>query len=151
MNKLCRRSVSVLFLGLLAQAPVNAEINDGIGHKMGQSSKNTSSMGANHPPVGNAGNMGTMGKGTMPANMAKMPEGPKKQGKVIEVTSGAGYSYLLIEAGGQKYWIAGTQITAKVGDVVSYIENVTMNNFTSKTLNKTFDQIVFASTVAVVN
>lgn len=150
MNKLCRRSISILFLAFLAQSPVNAEINDGIGHKMGQSSKNTPAMGANHPPVGNMGSM-QMGKGTMPSSMPKMPEGPKKQGKVIEVTSGAGYSYMLIDAGGQQFWIAGTQITAKVGDVVSYIENVTMNNFTSKTLNRTFDRIIFASTVAVVN
>lgn len=150
MNRFCRRSLSVVFLGLLIQAPVNAEINDGIGHKIGQKSPNPA-MGANHPPVGNTGNMGMMGKGTMPAGMPKMPEGPKKQGKVVEVTSGAGYSYMLIEAGGQQFWIAGTQITAKVGDVVSYVENVTMSNFTSKTLNKTFDRIVFASTVAIVN
>ena len=156
MNKFCRRSVSVVFLGILAQSPVNAEINDGIGHKVGTSSGNTAAMGANHPPVKNnhpgmdmGSNMG-LGKGTMPANMPTMPEGPRKQGKVTEVESGAGYSYMLIEAGGQKFWIAGTQITAKVGDVVSYVENVTMSNFTSKTLNKTFDQIIFASTVAVV-
>ncbi|MDH3327153.1 MAG: hypothetical protein OEM38_10595 [Gammaproteobacteria bacterium] len=148
MNKFCRRSVSVLVFGLLAQSPVSAEINDGIGHSIGKSTQNnTPAMGSNHPPVGS---MGTMGKGQMPANMPKMPEGPKQQGKVLEVTSGAGYSYLRLEAGGQEVWVAGTQITAKVGDVVSYVENVTMQNFTSKTLNKTFDRIVFASSVAVV-
>jgi len=152
MNKLCRRSVSVLAFGLLIQMPAHAEINDGIGHKIGQSSTTANpAMGANHPPVSNNHpGMGQMGKGQMPANMPKMPEGPKLQGKVIEVTSGAGYSYMLVDVDGQKFWIAGTQVTAKVGDVVSYVENVTMSNFTSKTLNRTFDRIVFASTVAVV-
>ncbi|MDH5256667.1 MAG: hypothetical protein OEX07_01625 [Gammaproteobacteria bacterium] len=154
MNKLCRRSVSVLFFGLFVQASVNtasAEINDGIGHSIGKStSNNTPAMGANHPPTSMSNNHPAMGKGQMPANMPKMPEGPKRQGKVLEVTNGAGYSYLQIEAGGQKFWIAGTQISAKAGDVVSFVENVTMDNFTSKTLKRTFDRIVFASTVAVV-
>ena len=152
MNKFSSRLVSVLFLGLLAQASVNAEINDGIGHPVGKSSAATSNMGANHPPMGNMGNNHpSMGKGRMPANMPMMPEGPKKQGKVVEVTNGAGYSYLLVESGGKQFWIAGTQVSAKKGDVVSYIENVTMENFTSKTLKRTFDRIIFASMVAVVD
>jgi len=153
MNNILRGSVSFVFLVavFMLQSPVHAEINDGIGQSMGKSSANsakTPAMGANHPPIG--GNSAMFGKGTMPANMPSMPEGPKKQGKVLEVTNGAGYSYMQIEAGGQKFWIAGTQVSAKVGDVVSYVENVTMENFTSKTLNRTFDRIVFASTVAVV-
>jgi len=151
MNKFYRRSLSVVFLGLLVQAPVNAEINDDIGHNIDQSSANHAAMGANHPPINHMGNMGQMGKGTMPANMPMMPEGPKKQGKVVEIISGAGYSYLLLESDGKKFWIAGTQVSAKAGDAVRYIENVTMSNFTSKTLNRTFDQIVFASDVAVAN
>lgn len=149
MNKFSSRLVSVFFLGLLSQATVSAEINDGIGHSVGKSSAATSNMGANHPSMGD--NHPSMGKGRMPANMPMMPEGPKKQGKVVEVTNGAGYSYLLVESDGKQFWIAGTQVSAKKGDVVSYIENVTMENFTSKTLKRTFDRIIFASMVAVVD
>jgi len=152
MNKFCRRSASVVFFAILAQSPVNAEINDGLDHSTVQTANNPA-MGSNHPPVsGNHPGMGmTMGKGVMPANMPKMPEGPKKRGKVKELINGGGYSYLLIETDGQKFWVAGTQISTKVGDMVSYIENVSMSNFTSRTLKRTFDHIVFASTLAVID
>jgi len=155
MNNIKKVTTLLAILGFSLSTVAIAEINDGIGHKIGSGasagSTQNKAMDANHPPVNTMGNNHpSLGKGTMPTGMPKMPEGPTKQGKVIELTSGAGYSYMHIESGGQKFWIAGTQVSAKVGDIVSYVENVRMNNFTSKTLNRTFDSIVFASTVSVV-
>lgn len=137
---------------LIAWGSGQAEVVDGLGKNFGSSSGQSSTSGApmppNHPPMGNS-NMGSMmNPGTKPAMM--QPEGPVSQGKVLDVTTGAGYSYLQVEAAGKTFWIAGTQVTAKKGDVISYIENVIMENFHSKTLNKTFDRIVFASSVSVV-
>lgn len=142
-------------LCLMVGTTVYAEVVDGIGKNFGSSSGKTSSSGApmppNHPPM--SGNTGAApGMMTKPGAASPMmqPEGPVAQGKVLDVTNGAGYSYLQLEAAGKQYWIAGTQVTAKKGDVVSYIENVIMENFHSKTLNKTFDRIIFASSVNVV-
>jgi len=125
-----RRTICILFC-LAFFSSAQAEVFDGLGG------------GFKHPPK----NSGAAAPAKTPM---RAPTGPAQQGKVIEMTSGSGYSYLLLNAGGQEYWIAGTQVSAKVGDVVSYVENVTMVNFTSKTLNKTFDKIVFASSVKVV-
>jgi hypothetical protein len=83
--------------------------------------------------------------------MAKQPEGPSRTGTVLEVINGAGYSYLHLQENGTDHWVAGTQINVKKGDKVTYIENMVMENFTSRTLNKTFDRIIFASSVAPAN
>lgn len=150
MKKTMAYLLSGLFL--ISWGAAQAEIEDGIGKSFGNSGKSgqaTAPMPPNHPPMGNGNSMGNMGKPSMPMNMMA-PEGPVEQGKVIDLTEGAGYSYLLLESGGKQFWIAGTQVTAKKGDVVSYIENVVMENFHSKTLNKTFDRIIFASSVKVV-
>ncbi len=124
-----------------------AEVDDGLGKSFGGGAS-TSPSGAplppNHPPMGN------MQQNTMRKPAMMQPQGPVSQGKVVDVTNGAGYSYLKVEAGGKQFWIAGTQVSAKKGDVVSYIENVIMENFHSKTLNRTFDRIIFASSVKVV-
>jgi len=72
------------------------------------------------------------------------------QGKVVSIMTGTGYSYLELESNAQKFWIAGTKVTAKEGDTVQFEQSVVMNGFVSKTLNKTFDQIIFASSVTVV-
>ncbi len=135
---------------------VNAEVADGLDNSLGHSNAPTSQSGAplppNHPPTsgGKMDGMNNMGGIDMSAAKMMQPEGPVLQGNVMDVNNGAGYSYILIESAGNQFWIAGTQVTASKGDVVSYIENVTMENFHSKALNKTFDKIVFASSVNVV-
>lgn len=146
MKKIMPHILAGLFA--LSWGSAYAEIEDGIGKNFGgnTSSGKSAQMPPNHPPMGNSG---AMQKPSMPMNMMA-PEGPVAQGKVLDVTSGAGYSYLLLESGGKQFWIAGTQVQAAKGDVVSYIENVVMENFHSKSLNKTFERIVFASSVKVV-
>ena len=135
--KKTKLSFCVLSAGLLfISSNLSAEVIDGLGGK-----------NFKHPPTGGQAAPG-MSSG-MKSPM-RQPEGPAAQGKVLETTSAAGYTYMLLEAGGKQFWVAGTQVTAKKGDVVSYIENVTMQNFTSRTMNKTFDSIIFASSVSVV-
>jgi len=134
--KLVYKSSVILMSLLLVSFNLQAEVFDGLGGK-----------NFKHPPMGSQPGNNAASKPSAP--MAQ-PEGPAAQGKVMELTSAAGYTYLLLDAGGKQFWIAGTQVSAKKGDVVSYIANVTMQNFTSKTMNKTFDSIIFASSVKVV-
>ena len=75
----------------------------------------------------------------------QMPEGPTGEGKVISVVSGSGYSYVELEQNGKTVWVAGTQVAVAKGDTVSYIENVVMEKFYSKTMQREFDRIIFAS------
>ncbi len=85
-----------------------------------------------------AGNMGPHG-----ANNAALPN----IGKVIEAVNVAGYSYLHVEGKERKEWIAGKAAEIKEGDVVRYSIGSIMRNFSSKSLNRTFPEIRFTSTI----
>ena len=67
--------------------------------------------------------------------------------KVLETLNSGGYTYMKVQDGGKNYWIAMTQRKVKVGDIVKYSEQGWMRNFHSKTLNRTFDTILFAADV----
>ena len=109
---------------------VNAEVSTGIGHTM-------KSDGKASAPAGHA--------------MYQPPAAATAQGKVLESIDGAGYTYLRLESAGKEYWVAGTSVKVKTGDMVSYDENVVMHDFFSKSMNKTFNKIIFASHVKVAN
>lgn len=68
-------------------------------------------------------------------------------GTVIETMDAAGYTYAKVNEDGNVYWMAGPQSAIKVGDSISYIEQMMMQDFTSKSLGKTFDYLMFASTI----
>ncbi len=79
---------------------------------------------------------------TQPA--APAPAGNALSGKVVETMNSGGYTYVLIESNGQKIWVAGPQTTVKVGQQVTCQPGAVMRNFTSRTLNRTFESIVFS-------
>lgn len=64
--------------------------------------------------------------------------------KVLETLNSGGYTYMKVQDGKNSYWIAMTQRAVNVGDKVSYTEQGWMQNFHSKTLNRTFKSILFA-------
>ncbi|MDY0117040.1 MAG: hypothetical protein RBR59_05660 [Sulfurimonadaceae bacterium] len=66
---------------------------------------------------------------------------------VLETIDSGGYTYMKVDEAGDIYWAAGPQTELTVGSTVSYIEQMVMQDFTSKSLNRTFDLIVFASTI----
>jgi len=68
--------------------------------------------------------------------------------KVMESIDSGGYSYIKVDEAGQSYWIAMTQRPVKKGESITYNEQGWMNQFHSKTLNRTFDKILFASDIA---
>ena len=68
-------------------------------------------------------------------------------GKVVETMSSAGYTYIRVEEKGKTYWIALPEIEVSVGETISFYEQMLMENFTSRTLNRTFDRILFVEGV----
>jgi len=72
------------------------------------------------------------------------PKGPSQSGTVLETMEGGGYTYMKLNQDGEMVWIAVRRANVGIGDRVEYVEQMRMPNFTSKTLNKSFDEIVFA-------
>jgi len=70
---------------------------------------------------------------------------PPITGKVVETLSSSGYTYLLLEKGGKKQWVAIPEIFINVGDEVELQGGVDMGEFSSKPLNRKFDQIIFSN------
>jgi hypothetical protein len=65
-------------------------------------------------------------------------------GKVAETMDSGGYTYINLDQGGRKKWVAIPLTEVKVGQQVTLQPGVEMGNFTSKTLKRTFDNIIFS-------
>jgi len=74
---------------------------------------------------------------------------PGKSGKVLEIIDTAGYTYVQVDTGTEKFWAAAPQFAAKVGDVVVVPEGMPMPGYHSKTLDRTFDMVYFVSSILV--
>jgi hypothetical protein len=79
---------------------------------------------------------------TEPASAAT---GQSLTGKVLETMDSGGYTYLKVDTGLSQPWVAIPQAQVKVGETVTYQPGMVMNNFASKSLNRTFESIVFSS------
>ena len=78
------------------------------------------------------------------------PAGPNHKGKVLQTMDASSYTYVEVEEKGQKLWLAVMKTTVKKGDIVEFPDSSPMINFTSKTLNRTFDKIIFAQGLRIV-
>lgn len=65
-------------------------------------------------------------------------------GQVAETMDSGGYTYVRVVQGRDSTWVAVSQRPVKVGEKVSFAAGMVMNDFTSKTLNRTFKKIVFS-------
>ena len=81
------------------------------------------------------------------AKPAEPPPPSALSGKVMETVNGGGYTYVRLEKSGKKTWVAVPEMKVAVGQEISFQPGMTMDNFTSKTLNRTFQTIVFSSGV----
>ena len=67
-------------------------------------------------------------------------------GKVKETMNSGGYTYILLqENSGDETWVAIPETPIEAGTEVMVKPGVPMNKFHSKTLNRTFDMIIFSS------
>jgi hypothetical protein len=79
----------------------------------------------------------------------EIPAGVGHKGKVLETMNASGYTYVQIDEKGQKVWVAVMQTPVKVGDTVEFPDAPPMVNFQSKSLNRTFDKIIFAPGIRI--
>jgi hypothetical protein len=70
-------------------------------------------------------------------------------GKVVETMDAATYTYALIDTGAAKAWVAAPQFIVKTGDTLAVADAMPMNDYRSKTLNRTFDVVYFSGNVRV--
>jgi len=70
---------------------------------------------------------------------------PPLAGTVKETMNSGGYTYILLEQGGQEIWVATTTADVKKGMSIELAPGMVMKNFESKSLNRVFDQIIFSA------
>lgn len=82
-------------------------------------------------------------------NLKEMPAGAGHKGKVLQVMEAGSYIYVEVEEKGKKLWIAAIKAKVAKGDTIEFPDSPPMENFQSKTLNRTFDKILFVESVKV--
>jgi len=76
----------------------------------------------------------------------EMPEGTRKI-EVVEHMNGGGYTFLKSNENGKELWVAVREMPVEDGDVFYFSGAMEMKNFESKSLNKTFETILFVDKV----
>jgi hypothetical protein len=71
-----------------------------------------------------------------------------QQGIAKEILQTSNYTYILLNSNGNDIWIAVTRMDASVGTKYFFIENMKMENFQSKELNKFFDVVLFVQKIS---
>ncbi len=66
-------------------------------------------------------------------------------GKVVETMDAGRYTYVCLEKGGKKTWLAVPQIKVVKGKNMSFEPGIEMVNFESKILKRKFDKIIFSA------
>jgi hypothetical protein len=84
---------------------------------------------------------------TPPAGIAAQ-EATLLSGKVVETMNGGGYTYVSIEKNGKQAWFAVPMTEIKVGQEVTFRPGTEMGRFTSRALNRTFENIIFSGGIA---
>lgn len=119
------------------------------GMAAGMEGQGTGALPPNHPPIPQGavpvtGGMPGMGMG-MGAPGAADSQGEMISGRVAEVLQVPGYTYLKLETGGRETWTAVSTTEVPTGTVVVVTNAFLMQNFHSKTLQRSFDKIYFGS------
>lgn len=73
------------------------------------------------------------------------------KGVVLQTFNNEGYTYMEIQDGNQKKWIACPQFDVAKGDIVETSYGMLMDNFESRTLKRTFKEIYFVTKARVVS
>ncbi|QOX79329.1 hypothetical protein FY034_10425 [Trichlorobacter lovleyi] len=113
----------------------------------------TITLPAGHPPI-KAGQ--TVPKVDAHANMkaATLPDNvPTTKATVLQTIDADVYTYIEAKAADNKtIWLALPKVTVSKGTTIEYpTKAFAVTNFTSKTLKKTFDNILFVEGIRIVN
>lgn len=69
------------------------------------------------------------------------------EGTVIETLNAGGYTYVCIDTNGQARWATTRGTTVEIGEEVEIASGSVMTNFTSESLGRTFDTIIFTNRI----
>jgi hypothetical protein len=104
--------------------------------------------------LGRATGPSGVGSGSMPPAMpgrvasGDPGERPVYEGEVVETMNVPNYTYLKLRmASGKALWAAVPQFAAKTGETLEVAESLVMTKFTSPSLGRTFDEIIFGTLV----
>ena len=97
------------------------------------SNTTTGNTAFQHPPLPQQNSIQARSKPSMNSGTAE------------QVFHSGGYTYINIKFNDQDVWLAGSQTPIKTGEKVYWTDHAVMNNFKSKSLDRTFDQIWFVS------
>ncbi|HEX8960247.1 MAG TPA: DNA-binding protein [Geobacteraceae bacterium] len=115
-----KRRITLFAATLLLLVPVMSHGADAI--------KPAPSLPAGHPPL------------------SPPKESAPVQGKVLKTMDSGGYTYMFVQVkGGKKTWVAVPQTKVGVGKKIAFVNGAEFKNFRSKTLNRTFDRIIFSA------
>lgn len=80
-----------------------------------------------------------------PQEAPPQPKQVKVTGKVMQTMNGGGYTYILVkQADGNKVWLAIPETQIELGSQLTFKPGMEMTNLPSKSLNRTFDKIIFS-------
>ena len=71
----------------------------------------------------------------------------QQSGKVLEVLQAGSYTYVHLDTGKEKVWLAGPTSQVKPGERVVFLPVMPMTGFESKALGRTFDLVYFVGSI----
>lgn len=72
-----------------------------------------------------------------------------RKGKVLSSIDASIYTYIELTENGKTVWIAAPTVKVKKGDTVRFSDGAAMSNFFSKSLNRTFESVIFVGKAEV--
>lgn len=75
--------------------------------------------------------------------------GAMASGEVIETADAGRYTYIQVDTGGEKIWVAAPHFAVEVGDSVVVPPGAPMKDYQSKILNRSFEMVYFVGSVMV--
>lgn len=72
----------------------------------------------------------------------------RRTGVALDSIDANEYTYIEVDEAGKNYWIATARMKIMRGDLVQFAEGVTMEQFYSKLLKRTFQSVMFVDSVS---
>lgn len=104
----------------------------------------TAQLPPGHPPIDTAP---TTPGANMPAPGMGSAGDVQFTGKVVELIDVPSYTYMRVQTAGGEEWAAVNTVKVNVGDTVTVNSQLTMENFRSSSLNRTFPRLVMGMLV----
>jgi len=91
----------------------------------------------------------SVGRTTDKMQLAAANDQMPRKGKVLSSIDASIYTYIELTENGKTVWIAAPTVKVKKGDMVRFSDGAVMTNFFSKSLNRTFESVVFVGKAEV--